>query len=374
MKGQQSVHHPAELHRHLAETLARGDRIALATVISRSGSGPREPGAAMAVAMNGDTLGTVGGGPLEAEILALAEKVLRERRPALRTFSLTGREVAEQGMICGGRMEVLVDCLEGPATALYGRIVRNLDLGRSCRVARSIGPAAGGGGVETGIAVADEDGFHAGSLDLSLPEVEKRIQEDRGTEPFLIEGGTVRVFVETVVPPDTLFLFGGGHVGRELAPLAALAGFRTVVLDDRREFAGRERFPAAAETVVLDSYENCCDGLNIGQSGYVVIMTRGHSFDREVLASALKTPARYVGMIASRRKRETIFRSLREEGVSGEALAGVRSPIGLDIGARTPFEIAVSIVAELIAVRSGTASPAPATAEGAGSERKGPEP
>jgi xanthine dehydrogenase accessory factor len=328
----------------------------------------------MAVAMNGDTLGTVGGGLLEAEILALAEAVLRERRPALRTFSLAGLELSEDGMVCGGRMEILVECLEGPAAALYGRIVRNLDLGRSCRVVRSIGTAAGGGAVETGLAVADEDGFHAGSCDLSLPEVEKRILEVQGTEPFLIEAGPVRYFVETAVPPDTLFLFGGGHVGRELAPLAALAGFRTVVLDDRREFAGRERFPAAAETVVLDSYENCCEGLRIGRAGYVVIMTRGHAFDREVLSSALKTPARYVGMIASRRKRDTIFRFLREEGIPGGTLAKVHSPIGLDIGARTPFEIAVSIVAELIAVRSGAASPPGAAGEHAAGERKGPAP
>lgn len=374
MKKQQAVHHPERLYRHLAETLARGDRIALATVISRSGSGPREPGAAMAVGMNGDVLGTVGGGLLEAEILVLAETVLRERRPAIRTFSLDGRELSEDGMVCGGRMEVLVDFLEGPAAPLFQRIVRNLDLGRACRVARSVGTAPGEGSVETGLAVADEDGFHAGSLDLSLPGVEKKILDVHGTEPFLIEAGPVRIFVETVVPPDTLFLFGGGHVGRELAPLAALAGFRTVVLDDRREFADGERFPSAARTVVLDAYENCCDGLNIGLSGYVVITTRSHAFDREVLSSALKTPARYVGMIASRRKRETIFRSLREEGIPGKTLAKVKSPIGLDIGARTPFEIAVSIVAELIAVRSEAASLHRAAGEGAAGGRKDRDP
>jgi xanthine dehydrogenase accessory factor len=126
-----------------------------------------------------------------------------------------------------------------------------------------------------------------------------------------------------------------------------------VVIDDRREFANVERFPAADEIAVVDSFGECFSGLTVGRSAYVVIVTRGHGHDQVVLSRALGTPARYIGMIASRRKREIIFGSLMQEGFHGEALARVHSPIGLDIGARTPAEIAVSIAAELIAVRAG---------------------
>jgi len=348
--------HPARIYRCLREILGRGGRAALATVISRSGSGPREAGASLAVREDGAVLGTIGGGLLEAETLALAHTVLQERRPACRSFFLTGREAAEDGMICGGRMEVLVDYLDGSdsrRTAFLERVVRNLDKGRSCRVVRSIRWKDEKGFVETESGVLDEDGFHAGSLDLSSLDLEKLKNEIAADGPLLIEAGSVRYFAETAADPETVFIFGAGHVGRELAVLMDLIGFRTVILDDRRDFANRARFPMASEIIVLDSYKTGCEGLRITPSSFVVIMTRGHAFDRDVLSTALKTGAGYVGMIASRRKREIIYRSLKEEGFSDETLTAVHSPVGLDIGARTPAEIAVSIAAELIAFRAG---------------------
>ncbi|MFZ3046285.1 MAG: XdhC family protein, partial [Desulfatirhabdiaceae bacterium] len=138
---------------------------------------------------------------------------------------------------------------------------------------------------------------------------------------------------------------------RETAILSKMIGFETVVLDDRPEFANRERFPEADEIRILSSFDCALDGLVIDGKGYIVILTRGHLHDKTVLGLALRKPARYIGMIGSRKKRDAIYRALEREGFSNDDLARVHSPIGLSIGAQTPAEIAVSIAAELIRVR-----------------------
>jgi xanthine dehydrogenase accessory factor len=153
--------------------------------------------------------------------------------------------------------------------------------------------------------------------------------------------------------PGTLFLFGGGHVSQKLAPLADTLGFRIVVVDDRSEFANPERFPQAEEFVVPDSYENAIQQGDIDAESYLVIVTRGHLHDKTVLAQALRTPAAYIGMIGSIRKRDAIYDELRAVGFTDHDFRRVHSPIGLKIGAESPEEIAVSIAAELIQVRSG---------------------
>ncbi len=135
-----------------------------------------------------------------------------------------------------------------------------------------------------------------------------------------------------------------------------MTGFRTVVLDDRAEFANRERFPGADRIVLLDAWDRALEGQDAGPEGFLVIMTRGHAFDRDVLRQALRTTASYIGMISSRRKRDAIFAALREEGFTEEDLKRVYAPIGLPIGAETPEEIAVSIAAELIRHRAGIES------------------
>ncbi len=162
----------------------------------------------------------------------------------------------------------------------------------------------------------------------------------------------VRFFIEPFAPDDVLYVYGAGHVAHSVVPLAAQVGFRTIVLDDRAEFANPERFPAAREVVVLDAFEGCFAGRPPRAGASILIMTRGHGHDLEVLRQALATEAGYVGMVGSRRKRDALFEALRHEGVTAAALASVHCPVGLAIGAQTPDEIAVSIVAELIAVRA----------------------
>jgi xanthine dehydrogenase accessory factor len=171
----------------------------------------------------------------------------------------------------------------------------------------------------------------------------------------LICGGSLDIFVEPILATPTLYLFGGGHVSLYVSKIASLAGFDTVVIDDRPAFATPERFPEAVETHA-GPWEETFRKLPVSDRSYLVIVTRGHKGDLDCLRWAVTTPARYVGMIGSRRKIMEIQKILEGEGVPAEKLRRVHAPIGLDIGALTPEEIAVSIVAEMIAVRRYTPS------------------
>jgi len=176
------------------------------------------------------------------------------------------------------------------------------------------------------------------------------LNNDPSYNTGLVCGGTLEVFVEPVIPPDELFIFGGGHVALSLSKVARLAGFEVTVVDDRENFANRERFPEASQVIAAD-FEAAVATLRTSPSSFIVIVTRGHRDDMRVLGWAVKTPARYVGMIGSRRKVLTVYNELEKAGVPRELFANVHAPIGLDIGAITPEEIAVAIVAEMIAVR-----------------------
>ena len=166
----------------------------------------------------------------------------------------------------------------------------------------------------------------------------------------LVCGGTLEIFIEPVLPPALLYIFGAGHVAYNLYKVATIAGFEVVVVDDREAYANRERFPDARE-VIAEDFEAATARLDPPESSHIVIVTRGHRDDMRVLRWALNTRARYLGMIGSRRKTISIYKELQKEGVPAEKLADVHAPVGLEIGAVTPEEIAVSIVAEMIAVR-----------------------
>ena len=158
--------------------------------------------------------------------------------------------------------------------------------------------------------------------------------------------------IESIQPPNTIFLFGAGHVSLEFAALSKKAGFRTIVFDDRAEFANANRFPDADEIRICPGYAEVFKGFVLNAGDYVVIMTRGHRFDKEVLAQALQTEAGYIGMIGSRKKRDTIYKELMDQGFKQSVLEKVFCPIGLAIDAETPAEIGVSIVAQLIQHRA----------------------
>jgi len=176
------------------------------------------------------------------------------------------------------------------------------------------------------------------------------LNQDPKYDTGLVCGGTLEIFVEPILPPAELYIFGAGHVAASLYRVARIAGFDITVVDDRAAYASRERFPEA-QNVVAEDFEQAMTQLSPSESSYIVIVTRGHRDDMRVLRWAVQTPARYIGMIGSKRKTITIFKELQDEGLAAQLFDRVHAPVGLDIGAITPEEIAVSITAELIAKR-----------------------
>src|SRR2546421_7245587 len=181
------------------------------------------------------------------------------------------------------------------------------------------------------------------------------LNQDPKYDTGLVCGGTLEVFVEPILPPALLYLFGAGHVAINLCRVAANAGFDLIVTDDRSSYATKERFPNAREVHALD-FDDAMKTLEPNEASYIVIVTRGHRDDMRILRWAVQTPARYVGMIGSKRKVIEIFKTLQQEGLPAHLFDRVRAPIGLDIGAITPEEIAVAITAEMIAVRRHAAA------------------
>jgi xanthine dehydrogenase accessory factor len=176
------------------------------------------------------------------------------------------------------------------------------------------------------------------------------LNNDPKYDTGLVCGGTLEIFVEPVLPTSVLYIFGAGHVAWSLYKVARIAGFDVVVTDDRESYANRERFPDARD-IYAEDYQHVMAQLAPSESSYIVIVTRGHHDDMRVLGWAVETPARYIGMIGSQRKTIAIYKELEKEGIAAEKLARVYAPVGIDIGAITPEEIAVAIVAEMIAIR-----------------------
>ena len=210
----------------------------------------------------------------------------------------------------------------------------------------SILGTVGGGCVEfdvrkRAIAVIQDEKPRTFTFDL-----DQRPDDDTG----LLCGGSVQVFIEPVIPSPVLYIFGAGHVGLNVCKVAALAGFEVIVCDDREQYANLKRFPDARE-IHAGEMDAVFSELTPNAASYIVIVTRGHRHDLRVLRCALDTPAQYIGMIGSERKVLAIFQQLEAEGVSRESLQRIFAPIGLEISAATPEEIAISIVAELIAIR-----------------------
>ena len=209
----------------------------------------------------------------------------------------------------------------------------------------TIAGTIGGGCVEAEVWAAAKD-----VMKVELPrKMTFNLNNEAAYDSGLICGGTLEVFVEPILPQPRLFIFGGGHVSTAVAKVASLAGFWIGIVDDRESFANSERFPMAGE--IHTSFEDAFAKVQPNASTYLVIVTRGHKDDMRVLEWAVQTSARYIGMIGSKRKVISVYKALEKTGIAAEKLEGVFAPVGLEIGALTPEEIAVSITAELIAVR-----------------------
>ena len=252
-----------DLYDEIVRLRKLGQKCAVATIVQVNGSIPSFESAKILVREDGSFLGTVGGGCVEAEVWNAAREVIETEKPRHLSFSLGQDAAYDEGLICGGQLNI---------------------------------------------------------------------------------------FVEPVIPQPRAFIFGGGHVSKGISKIATLAGFSTSIIDNREAFANSQRFPEA-EATYAEEYEDVFAKLPVNSSSYIIIVTRGHRDDMRVLRWAVNTPARYIAMIGSKRKTIAVVHELEKDGIPREAFDKVFAPMGLEIGAEMPEEIAISVVAEMIAVR-----------------------
>jgi xanthine dehydrogenase accessory factor len=332
------------------DMLSREQPLVLALILSHEGSTPRSAGTRMLLGADGAFVGTIGGGRIEAIVMDTARQMLGKPGAVIQSFDLSSEIAGAMDMICGGKLEILVESIlpEKANRLFFSELLQMLDHHQKGQVITEI--------IESDTTVQEiqravllQDGGIIGDPDIqakmgSIPE--------KLHLPLLTVSGNRRFFIEPVMAAGTVYLFGAGHVSLQTAIFAKMVGFNVVVLDDRVDFANNHRFPQADEVRVLASFDRALEGLSIHADSYLVILTRGHLHDKTVLQQVLQTPAGYIGMIGSRKKRDAIYRALESEGFSLADFERVHCPIGLSIGAQTPEEIAVSIVSELIHARS----------------------
>lgn len=260
------------------DLIEQGEDFVIAKVVETSGSTPRKKGAVLMMKKDGTTVGTVGGGLLEAETEKLCKATFETKEKShIYNFILDEKQKGALDMGCGGDATVQIDYID-----------------------------------------AKEPGD----------------------------------FIKEFKLASTAYIFGGGHVAYALEPVLRHVDFRTVIIDDRQEYANPERYPHAEKTIVVENFDHAFDNIETDEDSYIIIVTRGHRGDLQVLRQALKKPHAYLGMIGSRRKNRLLYDTLLEEGFKEEDFEEIYSPIGLPIGSETPEEIAISIVAEIIQVRS----------------------
>lgn len=331
--------------------LKKGSAVALAVVLKSSGSTPREAGATMLVKSDGGIVGTVGGGVMEAHILRMAARAIKDGASALTEFVLEQNDAASIGAVCGGRATILIDVFDAgdpQSHAFFEQLLGAAGSDERSYIAAVI-PCSGN--LTARCCCLVSGGALYGADDLAR-DVEAYLLDADCCRAALGRVGEFDVYLFPVGTDGVAYVFGAGHCGEKLAHILHTVGFVTVVIDDRSEFANREHIPDADELIVPKSMDEPFDTIGFGPDSYIVIVTRGHMHDELVLRRALRTSAGYIGMIGSRKKRETIYGHLLDAGFTRDDLARVYSPIGISIGAETPEEIAVSIAAELIKVRA----------------------
>lgn len=320
-----------------------GEDLVLVTIIASSGATPRGVGARMLVSKAGRLCGTIGGGAVEYRSEQIAQRVLEEKSSREADFSLTRKDVQKLGMICGGDVRVFFSYIPAGDQEAAFILTRASELMGGAQALWLVCDIAQGG--RLGLYTA-EDGF----MGLTLPaSMEKHLTG----QPRRIQEDGFDLYIEEISSPGRVIVFGGGHVAQELVPVLSHVGFRCVVMDDREEFTKEKLFPGA-EAVILGSFGEISRYITVTEQDYVCVMTRGHAFDTAIQAQVLPCRPQYVGVIGSRTKAAGVRRVLKEEyGLPDGLLDMVTTPIGLSIGAKTPEEIAVSIAAQMIAVRAG---------------------
>ena len=347
-----------EVIQEAVKLLESGQPGVLATVVRTKGSTPQKAGAMLLVRQDGSGVGTLGGGCVEGDIWFAAKEILRRRGgPEFKDYFLNEDVAARDGLVCGGTMYFFLEPLWSPDdyVEIGEQLIEAYEGGDAVSLATVVNVADGGKNLGAKLLLR-LDGSTVGTLgdtelDFRATEVAQRVADVGSIESFSTDDGT-EVFVEGFTTPPTLVMVGGGHVGKATADLAHNLGYRVFVVDDREEFSNKARFPYA-EQVVVAPYDQWPQHLDVNVNSFIVAATRGHRFDDMALESALTTRARYVGLLGSRRKNLMIYQRLSMEGVPLERLKEIHAPVGLDIGALTPEELAVSIMSEIIMVRRG---------------------
>ena len=321
------------------------------------GSTPQKPGAKLLVRRDGTAVGTLGGGCVEADVWAEAKTILEETRGTqLRRFILNEDIASRDGLVCGGNMDILIDPIgEADLEPVFDEIVAAYE-GKGDRALATLITSATGNALEGAKLFVRADGSTTGTLGSQELDAEAVVAAlemmPKGLERWVETKEGDKAYVETFTNPATVVIAGGGHVGKAVYTVAKTLGFAVKIVDDRPQFANHERFPEAEE-IVIDDFDKGLRSLNMTPNCYVIIATRGHKLDDLALIEAAKSNAGYVGLLGSRRKAVMIFRDLIREGIPEARIAEIRAPIGLDLGGRTPEEIAVSIMAEILAVQHG---------------------
>ncbi len=337
----------------LLETVARGDGLTLVTLLETSGSAPQVPGASAVFSAEGLTAGTVGGGTLEARAEELARLAAADGRSRLVEIRLDADTADSEGAICGGAATILVDPRTGDERAAFAAAAAGFRSRQPGILLTSIAPVDGRlAEVVRAWVPRDAAGRLSppAAMGAAAPELEGVLLSRR---PGLFKAEAKLVFAEPVAPLPRLIIAGAGHVGKAVARLGSLLDFEVTVIDDRAAFANAANIPEAGTIIVGDIAQAIAAASN-APDNYFVIVTRGHVHDAEALRACLGRDAAYIGMIGSRTKIALVRRDFLAKGWTTEAgWERVHAPIGLDIGSKTVEEIAVSIAAELVAVRAG---------------------
>ena len=347
-----------EVFHEAAAELDEGRPVVVATVVRTKGSTPQKPGAKLLVRDDGSGVGTLGGGCVEGDIWFAARELMKRGGSAqYRDYELNEDLAAEDGLVCGGTMYFLIDPVYEAGSYLdYAREIDAAYAGGPAVALATVTAAGDGAGTLGARLFMREDGSTQGTL--GSPEMDREaVKKARelmvhGKNEFVTMRDGPEFFVEAYTTPPQMVLCGGGHVSKAIAPLASTLGFRVFVTDDRQEFANSDRFPEA-DIIVAEKPETALPQLPINANTFIIIATRGHRYDNVALEAAAMTPAKYVGLLGSKRKTILIYEDLIRSGLPIERIREIRSPVGLDVRRRTPEEIAVSIMAEVLMFRLG---------------------